>query len=255
MSIKTNSLYKLYLDETGTIGKTPKGYFPYFILSGIAINSFQAEYLKVKADQIKFKYWGKTDIVFHSKEIGKRENDFAILKDPQVEANFHNDLVNFLNKNHAKSIIVSVNKEKAFSLGWNSMDIFEKAASAMIEFFIEFLNKKKSRGQIFVESADAGKDVSFLKKYTYYLSRGLPSMDLSPMDIKELLTSVSFVSKRNFDIETQIADLFAYPAGNECMVNDGAKKRISNSYEDKMCGVIQSKLINIKGRTSFLHMP
>jgi len=39
---------------------------------------------------------------------------------------------------------------------------------------------------------------------------GVPSMNLSNYDIREHLTSISFVTKNNLDVETQLADLGSY---------------------------------------------
>jgi len=252
----TKKLYKLYLDETGIPNpKSGSGYFPYFILSGVLVNSFQAEFLKIRADQVKFKYWGRTNIVFHSREIGKRENDFSILKNPNIESEFHGDLVNLLTRNDVKIVIVAVNKKFAVGVGWNEKAIYESAADEIIKFFIEFLKKKQSRGQIIIESAGTVKDIAFLKKYSYYLSNGFRDLGLTHIDIKDVLTAISFVSKRNFDIETQIADLLAYPAGYQCMREDGLREIIPGSYEDKMYGVLQNKLITIGSRNSFIKLP
>lgn len=254
MTAKT--FYQLYLDETGIPNpKTPASYFPYFLLSGLLVNVFQNEYLKIRSDQVKFKYWSRTSVIFHSREIGKRESDFAILKDPSVEAEFYKDLVHFLTHANTKAIIIAVNKKSAAARGWNEKLVYENAADAMIKFFIEFLQKKQSRGRIIIESSSTIKDIAFLKKYSYYLSNGLASMRLSSLDIKNLLTSISFVSKRNLDIETQIADLLAYPAGYKCMCDDKVKTIIPNSYEDKMWNVLQSKLITINSQSSFIKLP
>lgn len=254
--MKTKTSYQLYLDETGIPNPiTPANHLPYFILSGLLVNVFQNENLKIRAGQVKFKYWGRTDIIFHSREIGKREGDFAILKDPVIEAEFHNDLVNFMTNQSTKTIIVAVNKNSAVSAGWNEKMVYENAADMMISFFIEFLQKRRARGKIIVESSNTVKDIAFLKKYSYYLSNGFPSLGLSNSDIKDLLTAISFVSKRNFDIETQIADLLAYPASYRCLCDDGLKTMIPNSYEDRMCNVLQSKLVVINSKNSFIKLP
>ena len=254
--MRSKMLYRLYLDETGTISDVvDPNYFYNFILSGILVNMYQAEHLKIHADQIKFKYWGRTDVVFHSRDIGRREKDFSILRDPNIEISFHNDLINFLIKDSSKCIIIATNKRTAVDLGWDSAKIYEETVNGMIKFFIEFLHQKKSRGQIFIESAGSQKDISFFKKYIYYLSNGLQGLDLDHNDIKELLTSISFVSKRNFDIETQIADLLSYPAGYQCMCDDKLRKVVPNSYEDKMLGVLQKKIITIGGKNSFIKLP
>lgn len=251
-------IHRLFLDETGTIDlptTSTKGYAAYFIFNGIVVRDYQADELKIKADQIKFRYWGKTNIVFHSREIGRRENEFAILKDPTVEVRFQEDLFDFLEKNGIKCITVAVDKNRARALGWNSKKIYEMAADSMIKFFIEFLSTFKNKGTVIVESAGTQKDIWFYKKYIHYLANGLITLGLDHRKVKNLLTSISFVSKNNYDIEEQVADLLAYPAACLNLYNNGEKKLIPNSYEEKMCKILDSKLIKIGGKKSFINLP
>src|SRR3989338_2110159 len=148
-------LFKLYLDESGTPalgGYNPS--FPYFILSGFIVDGEKAEKLKTRADQIKFKYWSRTNVVFHSREIGRRENDFSILKDPTIEQDFHKDLVQLITSTGGSSGVVIVDKnKKEKTRGWSANDIYRNTSRAMLAFFIEFLHAKNNKGQIIVESA------------------------------------------------------------------------------------------------------
>lgn len=244
-------LYKLYLDESGTPnleGSNPK--FPYFILSGFVVNEEQEIKLKIKADQVKFKYWGRTDIVFHSREIGRRENDFSILKDPIVEQNFYKDLSQLFVNNGGRSIIAVINKDKTNKLGWKEADVYKKTSNAILKFFIEYLNAKGYKGQIIIESAGTQKDILFYKEYIYFLAHGIPDLSLTHQKMKQILTSISFVSKNNLDIETQMADLLAYPAGHNCLVSGGFKTMIPNSYEDKMCKILNAKILKIINKST-----
>ena len=251
-------IHRLFLDETGTtdlpvVGTT--GYQTYFVLNGIVVRDYQANDLKTKADQIKFRYWGKTNVIFHSREIGRRENNFAILKDPAVEAQFQKDLFDFLSQTTVKCIAVAVDKTKARTLGWSSKIVYETAADAMIKFFIEFLATHKHQGQVIIESAGTQKDIWFYKKYIHYLANGLTALGLDHKKVKNLLTSISVVSKNNYDIEEQVADLLAYAAAYQNLCDGGNKKIIPNSYEDKMCKIFKTKLVSIGSRNSFINLP
>jgi hypothetical protein len=83
--------YKLFIDESGTANpKDSKS--EVYILSGCSVNKTECSNIKTWADQIKFKYWGRTDIVFHSREISRREGDFSIFKDKDKYIQFMFDL-------------------------------------------------------------------------------------------------------------------------------------------------------------------
>ena len=180
--------------------------------------------------------------------------DFSLLNNPIIKKDFHKDLICFLNSGGYKVIIVSVNKEKASMEGWDSQKIQNVAFDSMIEFFIEFLASQQLKGQVLMESS-GGKDSSFHRRYISYLSHGLPRISLLGSDIKELLTSISFVSKKNQDIETQLADLFAYPATRKFLHTEGIQSLVVGSYEEKVTNILSIKLVKINGKEGMLRLP
>jgi len=234
--------YKLYIDESGI--PNPNHYDKNYTLCGIVVQKYWAEELKIKADQIKFKYWNNTDMVFHSHEIGAKINDFSILQNPNVRKSFLKDLICFLSNGKFHCIIVSVNKEKAIQAGWNEDEILNQSNDKIIEIFLEFLARHQNTGQIVLESSSA-KDIDFYKRYTKYLSHGFANLELSGADVKKMFTSLSFVSKNNHDIESQLADIFAYPATCRFLHNEGVKLLPVGSYEEKISNIMTSKLIDM----------
>lgn len=126
-----NNLYKkqvsycLFIDELGTANiKDINSSF--YILAGCSINEEERQNMKIKADQIKFKYWGTTNIIFHSREIGRKENNFEILKDRKIYSQFLLDLENFLLQIKFKMFFVIVDKEKARKKSWNHIKIYKE---------------------------------------------------------------------------------------------------------------------------------
>lgn len=156
--------YRLFIDESGTASPLDTVSSVY-ILSGCSLKKSDCYDLKISADHIKFKYWNKTDIVFHSRELGRREGDFSIFKDEKLFGNF---LLKLLTTD--------------------------------------------SRGEMIIESATAEKDIYLLQALAYFLAAGLEKPKVSYNVVKDTLTSVSFVTKQNNDIEEQISDLFGYGA-------------------------------------------
>jgi len=233
--------FKLYIDESGI--PNLNHYDKNYTLCGIIVREYQAEQLKIKADRIKFKYWNHINIVFHSREIGLKINDFSILKNPNINKNFLTDLMNFLNGGQFTCVIISVNKEKAGQNGWTSGQILDKTNDKVIEMFIEFLARKQDKGQIVIESSSL-KDIAFYKRYTQYLSHGFSGLNLSGDDVKQILTALSFVNKNNHDIEAQLADIFAYPATCKFLHDEGIRILVAGSYEEKIANIMKTKLIN-----------
>jgi hypothetical protein len=245
-------IHKLYIDESGSpeLSHHDKNY----TLCGVIVRPYQADSLKTKADQIKFKYWNDTDIVFHSVEIGLMQNDFTILKNPDIKKNFHKDLIHFLNDGMYKVIVVSVDKEKATKQGLDSKNIQDMAFDKMIGSFLAFLTKNKQKGQIHMETS-GGRDVNLHRRFIFHSSHGYPDLSLTHSDVKTILTSVSFVSKNNHDIETQLADIFAYPATRYFLHIEEKKPLVVGSYEEKVTNILKQKLIDVGGEKSLIRIP
>jgi hypothetical protein len=65
--------YTLFIDESGESFPGRYKESPFFIVSGCSINQDKRELASKELDQIKFKYWDKTNIVLISFEIGRIE--------------------------------------------------------------------------------------------------------------------------------------------------------------------------------------
>jgi hypothetical protein len=236
----------LFIDESGTA--SPKDTAsPYYILSGCAVKERDRAKIKAWADHIKFKYWGNTKVVFHSKEMSRKEkslkhpaNDFTIFRDETVHQNFLADLEAFLTKFEFYMFYVLVDKKKITALSipepWNDIKIYRETADAIIKNFLCFLMSQHARGKIVIEAATTEKDFYFHKALGNYLGNGVSGTGITDKQVKQVLTSISFVTKDNEDTEEQIADLLAYAA--KCRYA-GAKP---GPYETMLLKVVKKKM-------------
>lgn len=105
------NILSLFIDELGSAERN-ESFSKHYILVGCLANKTSREMLKIKADQIKFKYWGKTDIVFHSREIGRKINDFKIFNDKVLFHGFQKTFF-FLSSGGFQLFVVVLDKNKA----------------------------------------------------------------------------------------------------------------------------------------------
>ncbi len=235
--------YRLYIDELGTA--SPKDTTSeLYILSGCSINKKDCKDLKISADQIKFKYWGRTNIVLHSREIGRKENDFSILKDPKILKEFTADLNTFLFHSKIKLFFIVVDKTNARTAGWDDTKVHKDTTAFLIRNFLLILLANDSKGEIIIEASSVSKDVHLLDSLNFFLGAGIPKLGINHEKVKDTLTSVSFVTKRNHDIEEQIADLFAYAAKIKYQSEVGGR-RLKNDYEKMIAGILEKKLFSV----------
>lgn len=137
---------------------------------------------------------------------------------------------------------VVVNKKTARKKGWNRIKIIRETVKKLFYHFIALLLSSKSRGKVIVESATAEKDQYYLKEFSYFLSPATKELSANFKTMQKTLTSISFVTKNNYDIEEQIADLFAY--GAKCKYEKEVEKFKfdKNSYESKIISIFEKKL-------------
>ncbi len=78
---------KLFIDESGPSNPRVTS-SPCYVVSSCRIKTVKQNDLRIKADRIKFKYWGNTEVIFHSREINRKEGIFENLEDDKVQNDF-----------------------------------------------------------------------------------------------------------------------------------------------------------------------
>ncbi|OGH19340.1 MAG: hypothetical protein A2868_01615 [Candidatus Levybacteria bacterium RIFCSPHIGHO2_01_FULL_40_15b] len=236
----------LFIDESGDVN--PKvSRSEVYILAGCMTDEYSRERLKIEADQIKFKLWSRTDIIFHSREVGRKEGDFKILKDPKIYKEFKKDLFNFLNKNSYQIFFVLVDKKKALSQNWDDRKVYTETSAAIVKnFILSLVAQGNVKGRLVIEAATSLKDFYFHKAASYFLSAGLPELGINYQTVQDVLTEISFVTKKNHDIEEQISDLLAFGAKLKFL----GKKQVSmNEYEKRLVKVASAKIFKMDPNT------
>lgn len=237
-----SKLIKLFIDESG-MANPYTSQSELYILCGCAIKDEQRMDLRMLADQIKYKYWNRTDVVFHSRDIGKNEKDFAIFKNNSTEkANFQKDLYKLLSAFTGSIFIVIVDHNKAREKKWEKNKLYKETAKNLFNNFLGYLLLNKTHGAIVIESATANKDTYYLKAFSTLLSPNGNIFKANYADIQKQLTSISFVNKNNHDIEEQLADIFAYAAKCKYYMDSGIKNYNTGSYEWKIIRSLNAKL-------------
>lgn len=238
--------FKLFIDESGH----PHANHPskYFVLVGCIIEEGKQDALKIRSDQLKFKYWDKTEVVFHSEEMGKRVGDFAIFgANPKLAAQFEAQLLQFLNTAPTLVCAAIVDKMLAYRLGWTEETIIRKASESLMLDFLSFLygNDGGSRGRVVYESSGVIRDTHYLKAFNRYLDPNWEKKHPEFSRVRQHLTSITFANKLNHDAEMQLADMFSYAAICRFQRDRKIKKFSSTSYEGKMIDLLEKKTLRM----------
>lgn len=236
----------LFIDESGDAN--PKVSFSQvYILAGCMTDAIGTERLKTESDQIKFKFWSQTKIILHSRELGRKEGDFKVLKDVKKYNEFKKDLFNFLNKGSYQMFFVLADKKKALYKSWDDRKVYEETSRIIVRnFILSLIAQGNVKGRLVIESATSLKDFYFHKAASYFLSHGIPEVSITFRQVQEVLTEISFVTKKNHDIEEQISDLLAYGAKLKFL---GKKQTTMNEYEKRIVKVTTAKIFKMDPNT------
>ena len=237
--------YKLFIDETGHPHKNHHS--THFALVGIIIEDHKQEVLKTNADLIKFKYWDRTNVVFHSEEIGKKVGDYTIFaQDINSAKKFEKQLLHFLNTCPIHVVAAVVDKKKAYRVGWKEETIVTKAGESLVMDFLAFLyGQGDAQGRIVYETSGSTRDNLYLKAFHRYLDPGWEQKHPEYMNVREHITSITFASKLNHDTEMQIADIFSYAATCHNKLINKLVTFDSGSYEKKLLDALNKKKLSV----------
>ena len=241
-----NRKLALFVDELGESVPARYKVSPFFILTGCVVDKDRISEISTNLDHIKFKYWSRVNVVFHTKNIGRKDKDFTIFKnDLKKFREFINDLKFFFNKCPLYTICIIVDQKSVYNLNWKQRRVIKIAYEHLIANFIRVLVAQDKTGEFIQEASTPIQDISIYEAFFGYQSLGLPSDKLDHLEIKRRLTSLSFSTKRNMDTLTQVADLLGYGLNLSHRVKNRIVKVASlNGYERMIRKEAENKLFH-----------
>jgi len=240
-------VYKLYIDELGMSHPSSFEKSPYYILLGCVIDEYKQKELEDYASHIKFKYWGRTDIIFHSADIARSTKEFAIFADnPNRKDEFIIDLLLMLQTAPVTITAAIIDKRKAYESFWSEKAVIRRSAEKVLFNFLAYIyTKRPCKGKVIIEASSIDRDTQYLAAFNHLLSPSLRRKYPIFEGVRDSLTSINFVTKQNHDIESQIADLLAY--GIRCTQEVERTKKVFDrkSYEHRIMRIAQAKLMKM----------
>jgi hypothetical protein len=236
-------VYKLYIDE---LGMSHPGSFeksPYYILLGCVIDEHNQRELENYANNIKFKYWGRTDIIFHSADMARDAKEYSIFAgDNGKKEEFCDDLLRMLQAAPVTITAAVIDKKKAHGSFWTEKTVIKRSAEIVLLNFLAYIyTKMPCRGKVIIEASSIDRDAQYLAAFNHLLSPSLHNKHQIFSNVRDHLTSINFVTKQNHDIESQVADLLAF--GIRC--KQDATVYPKDSYEARIVRIAESKLMKM----------
>ncbi|OIQ19375.1 MAG: hypothetical protein BM557_06630 [Flavobacterium sp. MedPE-SWcel] len=233
--------YKLLLDESGDHGlNNIDSGFPVFVLCGVLISDSEYQRMKGMIDELKIKYFGNTNVILHSRDIRKCNDEFQILFDLALKKAFYDDLNDIMTSIDYNIIVGAILKEEFIKkYGKLKDDVYEVALSFIMERTIFCLDDKSD-----VEALDIGIEKRG-KKEDNKLSTHIETIRsngtyyVKSNRFRNIGSKPHFFSKRENISGLQMSDLLAYPI---------ARYVIDSTRVNPAFQLIESKIYSNNGR-------
>jgi hypothetical protein len=233
--------YYLFIDESGDHGlKSIDTSFPVFLLCGVLISENEYSKINLSANNTKLKYWNNPNVILHSRDIRKCNNEFKILFDLKIKEQFYNDINSILTSGNYKIISSAIDKISFIKkYGKLEDDVYEIALSFILErtiFCLDEHNDCKSL-EIVIEKRGKKEDAKLANHLNKLNQVGTFYVDVERM--KKYAIKHTFLDKRQNSNGLQISDLLAYPIAKKIIFPEG----VNISYE-----LIESKFYTKNGK-------
>jgi hypothetical protein len=197
--------YILYLDESSK--KIDEKNF--FCVGGVIINRQEYENKAIpKMNEIKNKYWGNNEIVWHYSKMLRNDGEFRIFKDAQIRGNFWDDVRKYLYNIDYNAVGVYIDNTVFENFFGNKNLSYHLCVSEIINTYIYFLSERKSQGSIVFESRNGTDNKCVWDIYNKILNNGTTLFEKKT--VNKHLTTIGFINKKENNCGLQIADIIPY---------------------------------------------
>lgn len=209
---KSDETVHLFVDESGSESLSANS--SVFVVAGVALTEAAIIEYKAKADEIKLRYLGDTEITFHEPFLKKRTGDFSRLRPDEHDA-FVKEVTALYESTPFTGFAVAIQKaafvdfQTKHSSDWLEGSIYDVAVGFLAERFVDYLCQlgRPVRGRIRFESIQSVPDAHRQRAYAELLIRGTQWVSRKSF-LGSLETGCVFESK-NGSSPCEIADSLA----------------------------------------------
>jgi len=226
--------YFFFLDESGEANITkPDPRFNIFVLCGIVFREDHYTEFDKEFKLLKQKYFGNTDIIFHSIKMRNKNDAFKIFQDDTILQNFYIDIGKIFINCSYKVIACVVNKEKYKERYPNKNHAYEESLMFLCERGIGLLGKKNKWRTLHIclEKREKTKNSALKKYYTNFVKYGTEYISTDEFKICNPL--LHFRGKEENVNGLQLADLCAYPIARKFLSPEKPQPTF-DIFEDKI---------------------
>lgn len=213
--------YFVFIDESGEANMhNPDPRFNIFVLCAIVFREDHYEAFNRALKELKRKYFGNEDTVFHSIKMRSRKGAFTIFQDDQIQQAFYGDIKQIFTQQSYTVLSCIVNKDEYKRRYQFKNHAYEDALKFICERAINLTDKTNKNNVLHfcLEKRGSNKDVQLKKYYTHFVTFGTEFM--STDDFRKCHPKLWFRGKEQNINGLQFADLCAYPIARKTLSPD-----------------------------------
>ena len=204
--------YYLFLDESGDHGLSNiNPDFPIFLLCGVLFSHDNYMAFDASMNHIKQRFWNTNNVVLHSRDIRKHQNEFKILFDLEVKRLFYDEIDKLISDNEYVIIADGIQKNDFIKLYGKLPNVYELSLSFIIERAVFYLDNIGGDKNLVVVIEERGKKEDRQLKEHFFKLLALGTGFVNPERLKSLDISIEFRAKNKNINGLQLSDLVAYP--------------------------------------------
>jgi hypothetical protein len=173
----------------------------------------------------------------------RRIGPFKVLKDPEKDSLFADDLLHFLKFHSYQLIAVTIDKERHINkYGCHAHDPYDFCLAMLLERYCGFLQFLNSIGDVLSESRGGKEDLHLKKAYRHIYQKGTRQRKDNNF-FQNVLTSreIKIKPKAANIVGLQVTDLLVYHAKQDMLVERGIIPETRSPFAKSICEIINDK--------------
>lgn len=222
----------MFLDESGDHNLvTVDSSYPIFVLAGAIFDfDYYSKVVEPKANKLKMKHFGKTNVILRSYDIRKQRNDFVCLVDTAKRQTFYTDLDKLIKDLDFQIIAAAIKKDDLKNQYVTPSNPYDLCLQFILERSVMYLGRSEEKMIFRIESRQTHNDETLAKVYEDF--RNNDHQLFNKDEIQSKLVDLSFNQKVQNIVGMQISDLIAYPIGR-WVLNRTQENRAFDIVKDK----------------------
>lgn len=219
--MRSTRKFRLYIDEVGTPQnpKKSKALFDnFFGLCGVIVEEVEQEKLRESFSELRKIIDEDKDnhakIIFHRKDILEKRGCFKVLMDETKQKFFNQSLVDCIKTVKFHTLFCGLDKISHMQKYETPMHPYSYMIIALIERYVDFLEKNSAVGDIIVERRGKQEDILLQEFYENIFLKGVYRIKrVEPEKLKRFLSSKNLKFKDKTDCVSgiELADMLAVP--------------------------------------------